>query len=152
MSPVSKRTRHRRRGQAPLAQLKRRLEADGLLAGREVVLEPAADEKMSAVLLAFIAPYKEVATSYEAYDRLIALAVLAWNAALLKAAQREDLLNQAMDNILASEPDTREDLKKLIGLLIERKEQSFSGNKRFIVAYELSEAKNDYHLSVASTL
>ena len=158
MSPKSKRKRRRRgQGTTRFEGLRHRLEASGLLGEREIVSQPIEQEKMSAVLLEFIEPYKHLATTYPAYDRLAGLAVFAWNAAVLKAQGRPDLLLGLMDEaikaIVPSEDQTaRSDLRECLAELIQRKERYFSENQRIIVSYHLSETKRNYRLSVASML
>jgi len=108
---------------------------------------------MSTVLLDFIAPYKGFTTTYDEYDRLIAVAIIAWNAAVLKEMGKPDLLNETMKAIMPSgDRQTRQDFQAIVQELMERKARYFSDNKRIIVSYHLSETKKDYHLSVASTL
>jgi len=63
--------RNRRHGRDRLEALKQKLQSDKLFAGREVVIQSSSGEKMSEVLLAFIEPYREFATTREAYERLI---------------------------------------------------------------------------------
>lgn len=150
MTPISKRKRNRRKRTGRLEALKQKLRSDGILAGRKIVFEPGGEEKMSEVLLAFVEPYQHLTTSYEAYQRLIGVAVIAWNAALLPADGRRELIAEAGKAI--TDKGTRRDLMAILDELIKRKERFFPDNKRFIVSYELSEAKEGYHLSVASTL
>jgi hypothetical protein len=143
----------RQRGTAKLESLKQKLQSDGLLAGGEIVFQPAGEEKMSEVLLALIGPYQDVASTYEDLQRLIPLGAVAWNAALLPEKARQKLLDETIEaGFSAFDPETRRELRNFLAALIERKERLFPNNKRFIVSYEVSRTKNSYHVSVASTL
>src|SRR4051812_46828121 len=56
--------------------------------GSKVVYEPAGREKMSEVLEDFIEPYRDMADGENALRKLLTLALLAWNAALLPEDRR----------------------------------------------------------------
>ena len=51
---------------------------------------------MSEVIMDFIEPYMESADTYEAQDRLISIAVLAWNASLLPEDRAQKVIDEAM--------------------------------------------------------
>jgi len=145
--------RKRKHGVNRLEALKQKLYSDKLFAGQEIVIQPGSGEKMSEVLLAFIEPYRELATTREAYEKLITVAMVAWNAALLPKDKREGFLDEAINPVLSSLGNKAvQDFKAIVNELIKRKEHLFPNNRRFIVSYELSETKNNYHLSVASTI
>ena len=144
--------RKRKHGVNRLEALKQKLQLDKLFAGQEIVIQPESGEKMSEVLLAFIEPYQELAPTREAYEKLITVAMVAWNTALLPKDQRQRMLDEAIKPILTSSgTKAAQDFKAIMNDLIERKERLFPNNRRFIVSYELSETKDNYHLSVAST-
>jgi hypothetical protein len=146
------RKRRRSRGAADLEKLKNQLLAEDALKGRQIVFQ-SNEEKMSEVLLEFIEPFEDLTTTSEAYRKLIALAVIAWNAALLKGADRQNLIVESTKTILAmAGEEWRQDLNNILAMLVERKERYFAHNKRFIIDYRLSETKKSYHLSVISTL
>lgn len=108
--------------------LKNRLQK-GPFRGHKLVVTPRSSAKMSEVLWSFVEPYREFANTEEALRRLLTLAVLAWDAALLPEEERPP-----MDE------------------LIERKERYFSQYKRPIVDFELQDRGRDYHLIVVSFL
>ncbi len=64
--------------------------------GSRVVYEPTGREKMSEVLDDFIEPYQEVADNEDSYRKLLNLAVLAWNAALLPEDQRRTAIDETL--------------------------------------------------------
>jgi hypothetical protein len=70
-----------------------KLKERGFLEEKEVVFEPGGEEKMSEVLTSFVEPYLEFADTREEFDKLIALAVGAWNATLLPEGARKGMVN-----------------------------------------------------------
>ena len=136
---------------ANLEKLKSQFLADTALKGQQVVFK-SSGEKMSEVLEEFIEPYIESATTPEAYHKLIALAIIAWNAALLEETERQNLITQSAEAILATAGEEwKKDLQDILAMFIERKQRYFANNRRYILNYHLSETKKGYHLAVIST-
>jgi hypothetical protein len=136
---------------ANLEKLKSQFLADTALKGQQVVFK-SSGEKMSEVLEEFIEPYIESATTPEAYHKLITLAIIAWNAALLEETERQSLITQSTEAILATAGEEwKKDLQNILAMLIERKQRYFANNRRYILDYHLSETKKGYHLAVIST-
>lgn len=106
------------------------------------------EEKMSAVLGDFMQPYVHLAEDSEAYHKLIALAAIAWNAALLSTEKREELFRKIEPTISRS---SRAGVYDLIAELMERKKRDFADNRRMILDYQITEAQGGYHLVVVST-
>jgi hypothetical protein len=132
-----------------LAPLKTRLTQEGRFADRQVVLEPRRAIKMSAVLLDFIAPYAEQWETEDDLRKLLSLAVVAWNAALVSGSNRREV----MDSLLAVvSPSVRQEMKALIEQMIHRKEHHFATNQRLIVDFQVTMTREGPHVSVASTL
>lgn len=153
MAPISKRKQRRqRRSSRELERLKQDVQASGILGDNELILQTAGDqEKMSAVLAHFVAPYPEFATTYETYHWLVGVAIIAWNAAVMQASGRPDFLQESMKNaMLPEDRQVREDFLAIIHELMQRKARYFADDRRLIVKYRVSNAKDGYHLSVAS--
>ena len=147
---MTKKKRKKRQG-SRLERFKRRLEADESLKGQTLVFASGDQEKMSAVLLDFIKPYRKYAKTYEAYHRLVSVALVAWNAALLPDSERQELIDNTVDAAMkAGNTRERDEAREVINELIKRKERYFATNKRFIVSYQLTETETHYYLSVAS--
>jgi hypothetical protein len=118
--------------------------------GTKVVVGKARDGvKMSAVLEEFIAPYREVADTEDALRKLLTTALVAWNAALLPAQEREAHLEKIFETF---PKEVRADGMAVIGELMERKERYFSEYTRMILDYELTDTGENYHLVVISTV
>ncbi len=145
--------RRKRRNQttAELERLKRELQAEGPFKDQKIVFQ-SSPEKMSEVLLEFIEPYQQYADTSQAMEKLIALAIVAWNVALLEGTERQELLDSSVAAILeAAGEESKDDLLDILDAMIRRKDRFFADNKRFILHYHLSEDKQGFHLSVAST-
>lgn len=118
----------------------------------EIVSNPAGQEKMSAVLEAFVEPYLPETRTYEEQHMLFSMAVVAWNLALFPEANRQAELEKFLQ--LLSKPNdssVRQEMKELLEEMVERKQLFFADNKRHIVSFELERAGKTNHLSVAST-
>jgi hypothetical protein len=104
--------------------------------------------KISEVLKEFVAPYREFADTEEAFRKLLATAVAAWNTALFPAEEREAHVEKVLD---ALPEEVRADGRAIISELMERKERYFSEYRRMIIDYEVTDMGEDYHLVVIST-
>ena len=103
---------------------------------RKVAVDETYDGvKMSEVLKAFVAPFRNLAETEEAFLKLLAIAVTAWNIALSPAKERDGHTREVLE---ALPQDARSDARMIIGELIEWKEERFSQYKH-------------YHLIVIST-
>jgi hypothetical protein len=127
------------------------LKGRGLVEGQRIVFEPAGEVKMSEVIESFVEPYAEFANTYEEYDKLIGLAVVAWNAALLPKRKQRAKIRKNVGALSLPDSDTQ-DLVEIVEMMMKRKRKYFSDNTRAIVEYHLSETRYGFHLSVASTL
>jgi hypothetical protein len=113
-----------------------------------IIDNPPGEAKMSEVLMEFIEPYMPHAQTREALDKLLALATVAWNAALRSGSERDDFL-RSMEQTLPQE--ARADMRSILGEMITRKETHFAGIERTIIDYQLTMTPNGPHLSVMST-
>jgi len=132
-------------------ELSRKVVATGLVDSETAIhWDSPEHEKMSKVLLDFVAPYTASARSDEDFKKLVVLGLVAWNAALLPAEERQEpLANLAAK---AAPSDTRADFQAIIGSMVERKEKYFAENRRLILAHHWTIAGNGPHLSVVSTM
>ena len=117
--------------------------------GQKIIFQPAQEVKMSEVITEFVEPFAEFAPTYEDYRKLIGLAVVAWNAALLPEDKRQEMLDQLIGKL--SLPNA-EDLQQLLATLMERKRKYFADNTRFIVSYDVANTADGFFVSVASTI
>ncbi|NJN86576.1 MAG: hypothetical protein HC881_10030 [Leptolyngbyaceae cyanobacterium SL_7_1] len=115
-----------------------------------VVIDPEGEEKMSAVLEAFVEPYLDEATNRDEQQMLFSFAVIAWNMALLPEEKRSEgleILTQQLGENQAASAEVQEILEEMI----ERKQLFFADNKRQILDFELSGRGRSLNLSVVST-
>lgn len=132
--------------------LEQELQAKGMIQGDNIIATPPGAEKMSAVIIEFMAPYAEVATSLAKYKQLVELAVVAWNTALMPKKEREILLNERMKNAFRPyDEDRYKEFRSIVMDLIRRKQRYFAENKRLIISFRVSETKDQFHLAIAST-
>lgn len=96
-------------------------------------------------------PYVEADASTEAIKKLLVIAVIGWNSALLPEGRREESVNEFLESLNLPIP-TRNEFRLVVELFIQRKLQQFPEVNRMIVNYEIVDMGDTYHLSVASTI
>ena len=142
-----KRKRRKRGKRHAAARLKRRVRQQ--FPNKKVTVDETYDGvKMSEVLKEFVAPFRNLAETEEAFLKLMATAVTAWNIALFPAKERDAHMHEVLE---AFPQDIRADARMIIGELMEWKEEHFSQYKRMIIDYEVTDTGKDYHLIVVST-
>ena len=104
---------------------------------------------MSEVLWEFVAPYMPLAPEREAVEKLLTLAIAAWNMTLFPVAERAQRLRELSTTLPA---EARTDFLALIEEMTTRKARYFAQHTRYILNYELTERRASYHLNVLSTL
>lgn len=117
----------------------------------EVRYEPSGVAKMSQVVIDFIEPYVEYAETCEAYQKLVMIAIVAWNTTLLPEKEQKPMVKKMIKSLSLPRSDAR-DTKGIIEELIKRKNKHFAEHTRTIVDYQVTETRDGFHLSVASTL
>jgi hypothetical protein len=101
-------------------------------------------EKMSAVLIDFIEPWRSECETVDDVLTLARLAALAWNSTLLPLREREKMLRKLFDSIPIEG-------RGLFAALIERKRTEFPENDRFILDVKLQDAPSGPTLLVESS-
>lgn len=119
-----------------------------------VIVESPEVEKMSDVLQEFIAPYRKHIKNVQNYRELLTMAVAAWNSSLVNNGERQELINELLnDDRFKDDLELQQDIKKIFNDLVARKKKYFSNNKRLITNFQLKSIdNNECHLSVASNL
>ncbi len=131
-------------------QLRKKMGRSSFLPGdTTIIYDLPGAAKMSEVLLEFVEPYMESAPTEDALRKLLTLAIVAWNAALIPPAEREALIRKTEDGL---PPDMRSDFRAILEPMILRKQQLFSDNRRAIIEYELTMRPAGPYLQVMSTL
>ena len=143
-------TKRKKRKQRKLYEsLKTELTKDVPLDGCKIVVQPSGETKMSEVLLEFIEPYSQYWKAKEELNKLLGVAVIAWNAALLPGNERKEIIENA---VKVAPPEIRQDMKAIVEEMIQRKETHFAQNKRMIMNYKVTMTKEGPHVTVLSTL
>ena len=146
-SSRDKRRKRRRQKRDSAATLKKRVQQQ--FPDQKIVVGETCDGvKMSEVLKAFAAPYREFADTEEALQRLLATAVVAWNTTLFPVQERKTHIEEVLE---ALPKEVRADGRAIINEMMERKEKYFSEYKRMIIDYEVTDTGKDYQLTVIST-
>ncbi|MBW4660420.1 MAG: hypothetical protein KME15_17240 [Drouetiella hepatica Uher 2000/2452] len=117
-----------------------------------VVRNPKGEVKMSEVLQAFVEPHLDFAATKEQRQKLFAIAILAWNLALLSEEQQQ----KEMEDIIAQmsmgkDRQAEQDIREILEELTERKRRLFPNHRRYILDFDVRETRNDFHLSVISS-
>ena len=142
-------TKRKKRKQGNLYEsLKTELTKDVPLDGCKIVVQPSGETKMSEVLLEFIEPYSQYWKTKEELNKLLGVAVIVWNAALLPGNERKEIIENA---VKVAPPEIRQDMKAIIEEMIQRKETHFAHNKRMILNYQVTMTKEGPHVTVLST-
>src|SRR4029453_17450137 len=89
-------------------------------------------EKMSEVLWEFLAPYTPLAPDREAMEKLLAMAIVAWNVPLFPVGERAQRLRELSTTLPA---EARTDFLALIREMVARKEGDFGQHPRYILIY-----------------
>ena len=78
-----------------------KLQSKGLLDkyNVEVRYEPSGVAKMSEVVIDFIEPYAEYAETYEAYQKLVIVAIVAWNTTLLPKKKQKAMVKKMIKSL-----------------------------------------------------
>ena len=119
------------------------------LGDAKIVVQPSGETKMSEVLLEFVEPYSQYWRTKEELNKLLGVAVIAWNAALLPGNERKKIIENALK---AAPPEIRQDMKAIVDEMIQRKETHFAHNKRLIMNYQVTMTKEGPHVTTLSTL
>jgi len=117
--------------------------------GTVIVETPAGTRKMSEVLLEFVEPYSDAWETDEELRKLLTLALVAWNAALMSGGVRDQFLQ---DMETAMPPEARPTMRAIVAGMIQRKLTHFASNTRSIIDFQVTPTPEGPHVSVASTL
>jgi len=117
--------------------------------GSKILVQPSGQTKMSEVLLEFLEPYSRYWRTKEDLNKLLGVAVIAWNAALLPGNERKEIIENALK---AAPHEIRQDMKAIVDEMIERKETHFAHNTRFIINYQVTMTQKGPHVTALSTL
>jgi hypothetical protein len=119
----------------------------------DMMINPKGEVKMSEVLKAFVEPYLAFIDNWSEREKMFHLAVIAWNLTLMPEDEQAAMIDEFMEVALkGDDPLAQQEARGIIDGLIARKQQFFDEHKRFIIDFQLEDAGNEVHISVASTL
>jgi hypothetical protein len=145
VSRAKRRWKHRQ-GVDP--ELKKELASTGLWNGERSISNLPGEQRMSRVLLDFVAPYTATAESEEQFRTAIQMGRIAWNMALLPPDVRQEKLESLIkEAVFAGADDFRDCIKEMV----ERKEKYFADCRRWILAHRVEMTRRGPSLSVVST-
>ena len=114
------------------------------------MVNPAGTEKMSEVILRFAEPFKD-------HDGLVPramleIAIIIWNASFMPSDMQRKALEDVVNVLPSDDSEARRDMFLIVNMLLERKRQYFSNNKRMIMDYHITESAHSIHVDVVSTV
>jgi hypothetical protein len=116
----------------------------------QVMVNPTGTEKMSEVILRFAEPFKD--NDGLVPKAMLEIAIILWNASFMPS----DMQRKAVEDVVNVFPrDNSEARRKMLltaHMLLERKKQHISDNKRMIMDYHITESAHSIHLDVMSTM
>ena len=119
----------------------------------KMLIEPKGAAKMSEVLEDFIDPYLDIVGSKQEHKRLLEVAIMAWNTALMPKTQQSKLFDKMIEEGLSGQdPQAVEDFREIMKDMIARKRRYFSKHRRYILDFSLQGTGKDLYLSVVATL
>ena len=116
----------------------------------QVMVNPAGTEKMSEVILRFAAPFKD-------HDGLVPramleIAIIMWNASFMPSDMQRKAVEDVVNVLPRDASEARREMFLTAHMLLERKKQCFSQNKRMIMDYHITESAHSIHVDVVSTV
>jgi len=143
---------HKKTADNNIEQLKHQMQKNDLLSNDRVVLEDTKGPKISAVFLKFIKPYEKDAPTDDAFEKLLAIAAIAWNATISDRKESKHLIDATVSGIAKTAgKESGEDTREIIAMLMRRKEKFFADDKRYIVDCRVSKSASGLrHLAVAA--
>ncbi len=149
---MGKQTKRPPKGAKPATKtLRQELQRNGLFKDDLMRLEETESPKLSDVIVELMAPHAGAATTRAAYEQLSTLAVVAWNAALLEAEERQALMAAALKAVVAvAGGQRRAALTEMLETLVRRKLSLFAADRRFVVDFRVTESAAGYGLAVAA--
>jgi hypothetical protein len=127
-----------------------RARASQHLHNTQVMVNPAGTEKMSEVILRFAEPFKD--NNGLIPRAMLEIAIILWNASFMPQEMQRKALEDVVNVFPQDDREARREMLLIAHMLLERKKQYFSENKRLIMDYHIRESADNIHVDVVSTL
>ncbi len=109
------------------------------------------DRMVSSLILEYAAPLVDKCEKYEEQNRIISIAILAWNLGSLPLDLQEKEKKKIIREIsIGGDLELQSFLEETIDYLLERKRNFFSYENRFVVDYTITELEDKATLTVTS--
>jgi hypothetical protein len=135
--------------QASREKFLERIKRHSITAGKEILVAPPDQAKMSEVLLEFAAPLLDRFESEIPVNKIIGVAIIAWNLSMFP----EEDYKRHLDEIAGKLSLDAKGVKGMIdvmGWLVDRKRRHFAQHKKHILDYRLSELDDRRSFQVIS--
>ena len=116
----------------------------------QVVVNPAGTEKMSEVILRFAEPFKD--DDGLVPRAMLEIAIILWNASFMPSDMQRKAVEDIVNVLPRDASEARREMFLTAHMLLERKKQCFSQNKRMIMDYHITESAHSIHVDVVSTV
>ncbi|MCP4358112.1 MAG: hypothetical protein GY796_08880 [Chloroflexi bacterium] len=114
------------------------------------VHQPTDQIKLSEAIQELVALYRHEANTEAAYDKLIGMAVLAWNTTLMSPDKQAESLNFIQN--LEDDPEMQKIILEIVQELMVRKLALYPDVDRIIVDYQVTDVGHSFHLSIISSI
>lgn len=131
-----------------MASKKRKKKSRRRVAGR------GAQPKMSAVILELADPLlKRYASTPDLTQKIIAIAIAAWNKAVLPADMQEGFDRKVLESLgrAADDKEGREVVTYIMEFMAEQRRRYYPNLWKYIVSFDIGESGGQISLNVAST-
>jgi hypothetical protein len=130
--------------------LLKRVHASQHFQNTQVMVNPTGTEKMSEVILRFAEPFKD--NDGLVPRAMLEIAIIIWNASFMPSDMQRKALEDVVNVFPRDDSEARREMFLIVNMLLERKKQHFSDNKRMIMDYHITESAHSIHLDVVSTV
>ena len=130
--------------------LLKRVHASQHFQNTQVMVSPTGTEKMSEVILRFAEPFKD--NDGLVPRAMLEIAIILWNASFMPKDMQRKALEDVVNVFPRDDSEARREMFLIVNMLLERKKQHFSDNKRMIMDYHITESAHSIHLDVVSTI
>jgi hypothetical protein len=145
-----KRKEQRRTPSSGQQVLLNRVRASQHLPNTQVIINPVGTEKMSEVILQFAEPFKD--NDGLVPRAMLEIAIIMWNTSFMPMDMQRKAVEDIVNVFPRDNSEARREMLLTAHMLLERKKQHFSDNKRMIMDYHITESAHSIHLDVMSTM
>jgi len=114
------------------------------------MVNPTGTEKMSEVILRFAAPFKD--NDGLVPRAMLEISIIIWNASFMPSDMQRKAVEDIVNVFPSDDSEARREMSFIAHMLLERKKQYFSENKRLIMDYHITESTHSIYLDVMSTI